>query len=365
MSKELPPQSHWTPDKLLQELSDWGFTPVLLQSYLQTGMEQLLPGRIISIYKDQCDLLTPLGTVRGIINRRLSSKPVTGDWAVFPPATQDCVLIKNLLPRTTLLERRAPGKDQTAQPLAANFDLVLLLFSAELPFRPAKLHRFTAAVRNSGAPCVIVFSKADLNPTADQYVKAARAHLPDIPAFHISAKTGAGIAELQRFLSTYNTTVLLGSSGSGKSTLINTLSGKELLATGEVREKDKRGKHTTTNRMLLRTPSGLCLIDTPGIRELSVFLDEGEIQSAFPEIEQLAADCKFRDCTHIAEPDCRVLEALAGGELPQELYRQYLKLKAEARSLQIRNDPKLLREEERRWTKLRKEGGYCRKKKRS
>jgi ribosome biogenesis GTPase len=122
--------------------------------------------------------------------------------------------------------------------------------------------------------------------------------------------------------------VLVGSSGAGKSTLTNTLLGVEKMKTAAVRESDARGRHTTTHRALIPLPSGACLIDTPGMRELKPTGEE-DVAESFDDIEALAQHCRFRDCRHEREPGCAVRAALEAGTLARERYAHYLKLRDE------------------------------------
>jgi ribosome biogenesis GTPase len=124
----------------------------------------------------------------------------------------------------------------------------------------------------------------------------------------VSALTGAGVDALAAQLGSGQSAVLLGSSGAGKSTLVNRLAGADVLATGAVREYDERGRHTTTHRELIELPSGALLIDTPGIKVVGV--TGAQTAGAFADIEALARECRFADCTHTSEPGCAVAGAV-------------------------------------------------------
>jgi ribosome biogenesis GTPase len=151
--------------------------------------------------------------------------------------------------------------------------------------------------------------------------------------------------------------VLLGSSGVGKSTLVNLWLGEEFMATSETREDDDEGRHTTTHRQLLTLPGGGLVIDSPGIRELQLW-DVGTtaLEATFADVEELAADCRFADCSHVHEPGCAVLAAVETGDLPHERLHSWRKLQRELHSIAIRHDAVLRKEELRKW-KIRSRAG--------
>ena len=152
-----------------------------------------------------------------------------------------------------------------------------------------------------------------------------------VEVYAISCKTGEGLKELQKYFKKGNTLVFLGSSGVGKSTLVNTLAGKEIMKTGKIREEDSRGRHTTTSRHLMMLENGAMIIDTPGMRELGMWDASEGLDKTFKDIEQYIGACKFSDCTHTNEPGCKVLEAIENGELSEERYHAYMKLKNESK----------------------------------
>jgi ribosome biogenesis GTPase len=171
---------------------------------------------------------------------------------------------------------------------------------------------------------------------------------PGVPVHWLSSVSGAGIAAVRALIAPSTTAVLIGSSGVGKSTLLNRFAGEELRRTAEVRAGDGRGRHTTSLRELFVLPGGGCLIDTPGLREVGLAEDDGSLEQAFSDVAALAAGCRFRDCTHHAEPGCAVKEALAAGTLSPQRYESYLKLRREARFAAARSDDRLRREREQR-----------------
>ena len=267
--------------------------------------------------------------------RRVSdplSVPTVGDWVVLqhdtgggPPVADD------VLPRRTLFVRNA-GDDERAQPqaLAANIDSVLIVVSLADQYNARRMDRFLSLAWASGAEPVIVMTKSDLRPDYQDVMAEVRGHVQGTEVIAISTRITDGLEPLRRHLLPGRTVVLLGQSGAGKSTLANALSGNEALAAQEVR-KDGKGRHTTSHRELLQLPSGVLLIDTPGLRSVGMWegqdsLDDG----AFADVDELAEQCRFVDCAHEEEPGCAVREALADGTLSAERWDSYRTLRAEA-----------------------------------
>ena len=268
----------------------------------------------------------------------------------FPPqdraAVGDWVLIENgqteagkgprgrivaLLPRRTAIKRAAAGEHYQQQVIAANIDTVLVVCGLDADFNPRRIERYLLLVRGGGAEPVVVLTKADKDGSDADASLAALAELAaqGIVAVAVNAKDRASVAALEPWLQAGRTAVLVGSSGAGKSTLTNTLLGEEKMKTNAVRENDARGRHTTTFRTLIPLPSGACLIDTPGMRELKPTGEEQVADGGFADIETITGECKFRDCQHAREPGCAVRAALEAGTLDPARLANYLKLRDE------------------------------------
>ena len=271
--------------------------------------------------------------------------PAVGDWVAVCDAPGGRAAIEAVLPRRTRFSRKTPWLKAEEHVLAANVDTVLLLAGLDGDFNPRRLERYLTAAWDSGADPVVVLTKLDLLDDESTLVEA-EAIAFGVPVFAVSNVTGEGVDELRGLLRPAKTFVLLGSSGVGKSTLVNQLARRRLMPTGDVR-KDGRGRHTTRHRQLLVLPGGALLVDTPGLRELQVW--EGDLDSAFADVAQLAAACRFSDCVHQTEPDCAVKEALASGALDAERWASYLKLQRELRALEARRGTRVHRELKRRW----------------
>ena len=256
-------------------------------------------------------------------------RAVVGDW-VLVEGDGATARIVALLPRRTAIRRAAAGEHYRQQYIAANIDTVLILCGLDGDFNPRRIERYLLLVADSGAQPVVVLTKAD---HADADVPAARASLVEVitqgvPVVALDARDASTATVLAPWLQSGQTAVLVGSSGAGKSTLTNTLLGRRQMKTAGVREHDARGRHTTTYRALLALPSGACLIDTPGMRELKPTGEES-LQDPYGDVEALAADCRFRDCRHHDEPGCAVVAAVATGSLSADRHRHYLKLRDE------------------------------------
>lgn len=248
-------------------------------------------------------------------------RAAVGDWVLL-----DGKKIVAVLPRRTAIKRGAAGEHYHQQVIAANIDTVFVVSGLDDDFNPRRIERYLLLVGGGGAQPVVVLTKADKGD-----VEAALAELSklDVPVFAVNAKDRASVAVLDPWLGEGRSIVLVGSSGAGKSTLTNTLLGTEKMKTGAVRTSDSRGRHTTTHRALIALPGGACLIDTPGMRELKPTGEEEMAEGGFADIEELAAQCKFRDCSHQNEPGCAVRAAVERGELDAGRLANYLKLRDE------------------------------------
>jgi ribosome biogenesis GTPase len=260
-----------------------------------------------------------------------AAMPVVGDWVAARIAAPDYAVVEAVLPRRTCFARRAPGKRDDRQAIAANIDLAFLVCGLDGDFNLRRLERYLTLAAESGVTPVIVLNKADLCGDAAARQRETAAIAGSVPVVALSALADGGVDPLTAFLEAGRTVALLGSSGVGKSTIVNRLLGDERLPTGAVRESDGRGRHTTTHRELVPLPAGGALIDTPGMRELQLWASEGSVDEVFDEISTLAAECRFGDCTHKVEPGCAVQAALGVGLISAERWESYRKLLGEAR----------------------------------
>lgn len=299
-----------------------------------------------------------------------SDWPVTGDWVAIrnrPSGdSQGPAIVEAVLPRRSAFSRKAPGDPGhdriDEQVLAANIDTSFIVAAAGNDFNLHRMERFVALAMGAGTTPVIVITKADLAGDGIwQLVDQACGLCPPSQVFAVCAIKNQGLEALNPFLLPGTTAVLLGSSGSGKSTLLNALAGREANSTGSVKVFDQRGRHTTTSRTLFSLPSGAMVIDTPGLREVQLWLDETSLGSAFPEIEQASAACRFRDCAHNGEPGCAVQAALTAGVISAERFESWQGLSRESRFLDARSKGPAQRIEKSRWKTISKQAKAYRK----
>ena len=291
------------------------------------------PARVVEQHRTGYGVATQPGEIRRVESLpqwqrpRFPSheRPAVGDWVLV-----DGDKIVALLPRRTAIKRGAAGEHYHQQVIAANVDTVFVVCGLDADFNPRRIERYLLLVGSGGAQPVVVLTKADTTEFADQALAVLEElAAQQVPLFKVNALDADSVAQLQPWLQAGHTAVLVGSSGVGKSTLTNTLLGHERMRTGAVRASDSRGRHTTTHRALLALPSGACLIDTPGMRELKPTGEEVLDIAGFADVEALTTQCRFRDCAHGGEPGCAVEAALEAGTLDAERLRNYLKLSAE------------------------------------
>ncbi|WP_374317981.1 ribosome small subunit-dependent GTPase A [Pseudoxanthomonas kaohsiungensis] len=265
----------------------------------------------------------PVFTADGI---PLHERAAVGDWVLH-----DGRRILALLPRRSAIKRAAAGEHYQQQVIAANVDTAFVVCGLDADFNPRRIERYLLLVGGGGVQPVVVLTKADREGADVESALAALADLraQAVPVLALNAKDGDAVAALAPWLAPGCTAVLVGSSGAGKSTLTNSLLGEERMRTSAVREHDSRGRHTTTHRALIALPSGACLIDTPGMRELKPTGEEELADGGFADIEAVAAQCRFSDCAHRSEPGCAIRTAIEAGALDPARVANYLKLRDE------------------------------------
>jgi len=264
--------------------------------------------------------------------RTAAEYPAIGDWVAIMPQSGDDTRagIHAVLPRLTRFSRKAAGEQDHEQVVAANVDTVFLVSALDGNYNLHRLERYLAAAWASGAAPVVLLNKVDLNEDTAGILAELATVCRDVPIHVVSAQTRRGLKALAPWLQPGRTIALLGSSGVGKSTLINRLVGERLQDTQAVREADNKGRHTTTQRELIVAPSGVIVIDTPGMRELQPWDAAAGIDAAFGDVSAVAARCKFRDCSHTVEPGCAVQAALADGSLDVNRWQTYLRMQRAA-----------------------------------
>lgn len=258
------------------------------------------------------------------VRRGLAPRPVVGDWVELSPDG----MVVSLRPRRTRLARKAAGVQDVEQVIAANVDVAFVATAADGDVNERRLERYLSVVLDGGVEPVVLLMKADACADLEGERARVRSVAAGVEILTVSARTGEGVDAVARRITPGTLAVLLGSSGVGKSTLLNRLMGEARQRIGALRD-DGQGRHTTTRRELFVLPNGGLLVDTPGMREMGLIDAEEGLADAFPEVEAIAARCRFRDCKHGREPGCAVKEALERGELDAQRYESWRKLAGE------------------------------------
>ncbi|MCP4748977.1 MAG: ribosome small subunit-dependent GTPase A [Desulfobacteraceae bacterium] len=317
-----------------------GFDGFFQYKNIPESLEQLEIARVTAVHKDSYTInngdINVLAELAGKIIYSAASPvdyPTVGDWVLvnfFDDKT--FAIIHEVLPRKSLLKRKTPGKKIDFQLIAANIDVAFIVQSLNENFNIRRLERYLVMVNESNIRPIVLLSKSDLlcEEEIDNRINEIHKLMPNIVVQPFSNKIEFGSKNVEKFLNPRHTYCLLGSSGVGKTTLLNNLIREALFDTKTVREKDNKGRHATTYRQLIQLECGAMLIDTPGMRELGNFSVESGLDETFAEITQLAKTCRFRNCSHIHEKDCAVLNAVKDAQLSEKRYKNYIKMKKES-----------------------------------
>ncbi|MFH1378911.1 MAG: ribosome small subunit-dependent GTPase A [bacterium] len=317
-----------------------GFDTWFAEQYQKTSKQDFHPARICAVDKDNFLIISEHGEMQAQVTGRLRFEtesnidyPVVGDW-VLVGYYNDCTLaiIHEILPRKTLLKRKAAGKKIDFQLIGANIDTACIMQSLDADFNISRLERYMVAILEAGITPAILLSKSDLisSDQCGQKIVEVKKRYPGCKIIAFSNLSLDGMNDLSNIFLPAKTYCIIGSSGVGKTTLLNKLLGTETFSTKGIRKHEHGGKHTTTRRQLIPLHNGALYIDTPGMRELGLISADSGIQKAFPDIELLAEKCRFPDCTHAHEPGCSIQEALKSGDLPLKRFNSYVKLRKES-----------------------------------
>jgi ribosome biogenesis GTPase len=312
-----------------------------------------VPGRVVRVDRGAVDVLTADNPVR--VQTHSDDEPLAvGDWVALVATDDRQWSIETTLTRRGAIRRAVVSGESHAQVVAANIDVVLIAVPSIPEPRIGMVERMVALAWDSGATPVVVLTKADLVHDPETVAADLAASAPGVDVVAVSATTPGGLDGLAPYLTTGRTLCLLGRSGAGKSTLVNALLGTDHLATREIRS-DGKGRHTTTHRELVVLPNGGCLVDTPGLKGVGLWLSDDGLDRAFADIEELVPLCRFSDCRHETEPGCAILAAIDAGTLPERRLDSWRKLQREAVWMASRTDARLRAEQSRKWRAIHQE----------
>lgn len=271
--------------------------------------------------------------LRKLLEADARERPVVGDWvALDSRGGHEPFDLVRVLPRQSLVQRKAAGREALPQALAANIDCLWIVMSLNEDFNVRRLERYLSIAYDADVKPVVVLSKADLCDDAEAKVGVLSADFANATFIIVSTVTGVGIERLKSTVKEGQSAALVGSSGVGKSSLVNAILSRTQQAVAAIRT-DGKGRHTTTHRELMLLPEGGVLIDTPGMREVGVWAEHEGIAQSFEDLATLALSCKFSDCAHRQEPHCALRKAVDEGVVTRERLESYQRLREEASAL--------------------------------
>jgi ribosome biogenesis GTPase / thiamine phosphate phosphatase len=342
------------------DLASLGWDAFFAAALAAYGDPGLRPGRVVRVDRGRCQLLSESGAETVTLSGALlaaaaadpSELPCTGDWLAVRPWPDGRVTAEAVLPRRTALVRAvsSPGVAQ-GQVLAANADAVAVVEGLQPEPDIGRIERLLVLLWESRATPVVVLTKADLAGDGDAVREEVAAAAPGVDVHLVSAVTGLGLDAMAPLVAPGRTLALVGRSGSGKSTLTNALAGAQIMATRDIRG-DGKGRHTTVHRELVQLAGGGMVIDTPGLRGIGLWDAGDSVERVFADVEQLAAGCRFADCTHDGEPGCAVTAARDAGVLSERRWASYRKLQREAAWIAARQDARLRAERAKAWRRI-------------
>lgn len=319
-------------------LKELGYTADLEEFRVNNDLSSFDVGRVIAEHRDRFDVATELGEldceVTGNLRFATESRqdlPAVGDWVSIMPYDDDKGLIHAVLPRQSIIKRKAVGRSSDIQLIASNIDYAIIVQAVDRDFNLNRIERYLVICNTSNIKPIIVLNKVDLVDVdrRKEIVTEVKNRVGEISVVQVSNQMDGGMDQLSSLIQKGRTYCLLGSSGVGKSTITNELASAGVMQTGEISNSVGKGSHTTTHRELILLPSGAIIIDNPGMREVGISDSEGGLETTFESISDLARDCRYSDCTHTTESGCAVLSALENEELDHDSYDNFLKLQKE------------------------------------
>ncbi|OQX99212.1 MAG: ribosome small subunit-dependent GTPase A [Bacteroidetes bacterium 4572_128] len=295
-------------------------------------------GRVISEHRERYIVKTIDNEFDAEIigNLRFSAKnrydfPAVGDWVAISEFDKNKAIIYVIFPRKTILDRQAVGKSGEKQIIATNIDYAFIVQAIDNDFNINRIERYLTICNASKVEPIIILSKVDLigKQDLDRILEKLQKRVKNISIITVSSETQDGYKELKSIIKKGKTYCLLGSSGVGKSTLLNNISDKELMKTNSISLSSKKGRHITTHRELIVLETGGIIIDNPGMREIGIADISNGLEITYDEITKLSQNCRFKDCSHIHEKGCAIIEALDNGIIDKASYDNYLKMEIE------------------------------------
>ena len=354
-------------DNLISEntansLRELGWCDFFDNAYAEFKGKGFTVGRISIENRDNYRVLTGKGELQGEVTGKFlygsdekGQFPKVGDWVMLSIIGEEKkALIHEILPRKTFISRKVAGVKIEEQVIATNLDYLFIVHGMDHVINLKKIERYIAMAMSGGCKPVLILNKADLVDVNSVELDDVRKMMGEHPVLFTSIKSGTGLKDLKKMISSGKTFTFVGPSGVGKSSIINCLINRETLMTREVRSKDAKGRHATTKREMILMPGGGILIDTPGIRELHLWESEDGLEDTFSDIHELAGQCFFTDCRHKTEKGCAVIAALEDGTISGERHQNYLKLLKEQEYLDLKKTQKIYNNKKRKWKEINK-----------
>jgi ribosome biogenesis GTPase / thiamine phosphate phosphatase len=319
-------------------LEDLGYNKNLEKLRIDNNLNSFEIGRVIAEHKERYIIKTENGEYEAEITGKLrftaknrEDFPAVGDWVSLTTYDSDFAIIHEILPRFSIIKRKAVGQFGEIQIIATNIDYAFVIQAVDRDFNINRLERYLTICNSSKVSPVIVLSKIDLinEHQISEIMQNIKVRIKNVPVIAISNESRDGYDNITASIRKGKTYCMLGSSGVGKSTLLNNLSGKTLMRTDTISQSTNKGRHITSHRELIILENGGILIDNPGMKEVGIADTEGGLEITFNMIISLSQNCKFEDCTHTSETGCSVLEAVEKGDLDKALYENYLKMERE------------------------------------
>ncbi|MDX2302717.1 MAG: ribosome small subunit-dependent GTPase A [Microscillaceae bacterium] len=328
----------------MDTLKNIGMNPMIEQFIQENILPNTILGRVVKQFKDKYLVFSEENRIAEAEitgNLRYSAEssrdfPVVGDWVQLIPFGENYI-IQQLIPRYSMLERKALAAQSETQLIAANLDYAFIVQGLNQDFNLNRLERYLVMVYAGNIKPIILLNKADLNTDEENQstiIQVQERIGTQVPIYLLSAQSGAGISEWRASLQSGKSYCFLGSSGVGKSTLVNALIQQEVQLTAHISDATQKGRHTTTHREMFFMPGGAILIDNPGMRELGIVHDDHGLELTFAQITALAQSCKFSDCSHEDEPGCAIQKAISEGVLEEAVLENYTKIRRESEHFQ-------------------------------